>query len=266
MLSQCCATIRPITQIKLQFSLKTELEERRKNGDTPGTPTGIHEIDELTGGLRKGELWVIGGPTSGGKSVLSLQIAEYVSRLKPTLVVTLEMGAGEIVGRMLSCGYDFSSDKIQNPRTMLSMDWKKMRRITEDFATRPLFINDEPNLTIAQIEAKATQMNDEHNLKLIVVDYIQLITGVNKSNRAEEIAMYSRTLKQLAKKLGCAIITPSQLNDDGKLRESRAIGQDADCVFTISQDGVFVSKNRNGHKDVMMPLHLNGTYQQFTKQ
>jgi len=239
--------------------------EDNEVGDTPGIQTGLSSLDVATGGLRKRELWVVAGQTSGGKSVLALQCVASALRLgKKCLVFSLEMGAQEVAARLSSCMFSLDFGQLMNPRQLSSHSMAKVKRSITELASSPLWVVDEAGLTIDKIEAKAIQMNDVHDIDLIVVDYIQLVEVQDKrSPRHEQIAKITRDLKQLAKKINCPVITASQLNDEGKLRESRAIGHDADVVTMIGEGGLSLAKNRNGKRGVTLPLFLQGQFQIF---
>lgn len=246
-----------------------EFEERAMSMESPGITTGIHQLDNLTGGMRKGELWIVCGRTSAGKSVLSLQMAqEAIKKDLNILIFTLEMGRSEVYARLLSNLGNVPMDDLTNPNKdgkATRGELQKINRIINRLSEKKLKVADKAGMTIDWISAQAETLAESEPVDLIIVDYIQLIEGIHikGQSREQEIAKYSRMLKQLAKKLGCPVITPSQLNDEGKLRESRAIGHDADVVLKIEEETVFVPKNRNGQKDVHLPLKLNGTYQRF---
>jgi replicative DNA helicase len=131
-----------------------------------------------------------------------------------------------------------------------------------------LWIDASAGQNVDTITAEATRIRDTHgSLALIVVDYLQLIRGPRSRDdlREQEVARTSGGLKQLAKALGCPVLSASQLNDDGRVRESRAITHDADSVLIIAEDGVKVLKMRNGQRNATLPLHLDGRLQRFTE-
>lgn len=128
-----------------------------------------------------------------------------------------------------------------------------------------MLIADEPNMTIDFICSQCEQMADRHKIGVIAIDYIQLVESHSRKgeSREQELSRISKRMKQLAKKIKCPVISPAQLNDDGKLRESRAIGQDADVVLKITDKGIAVSKFRNAERDQLLPLTLSGKIQRF---
>ena len=242
------------------------------SSESPGTPTGIDDLDMITGGMRPGEFWVIGGPTSGGKSVLCLQAANaHIVIGKKVGVFSLEMGAEENIARLISCGWGVDYAKLRNPRggqPMLKNELINIRSALNDLGNAELTIWDEGGLTVERLETLARQWADTRGLDLLIVDYIQLLTttGAKGEGRARELALISASLKQLAKKLHCPVVTGSQLNEEGKLRESRAVGQDADVVLRIEgEKGIYVLKNRNGVRHLHVPYVLEGARQKFIR-
>jgi replicative DNA helicase len=237
------------------------------SGDLPGMSTGIAELDEICGGMRPGEFWVIAGKPSRGKSVLMLQIAsKFISDQRPVAIHSLEMMTHEVIGRLISTMTHTNYGSITQPRSAAKHELQKIQRGVEQISAAPLWIDSSSNQSIDSIAAEAERIRDLHgSLDLVVVDYLQLIRGSRSSreSREEEVARVSGGLKQLAKHLQCPVISASQLNDNNQVRESRAIEQDADALLFIADDGLKVGKLRNGRRDVVLPLRLNGQYQEF---
>ncbi len=237
------------------------------SGELPGASTGIAEIDEICGGMRPGEFWVIAGKPSRGKSVLMLQIAsKFVADGKPVAIHSLEMMNHEVIGRLISVLTHTNYGAITQPRTAAKHELQKIQRGVEQISSSHLWIDSSSNQSIDSIAAEAERIRDLHgSIDLVVVDYLQLIRGSRSSreSREEEVARVSGGLKQLAKHLKCPVISASQLNDNNQVRESRAIEQDADALIFIADDGLKIGKLRNGQRDVVLPLRLNGQYQHF---
>ena len=237
------------------------------SGELPGASTGIAEIDEICGGMRPGEFWVIAGKPSRGKSVLMLQIAsKFIADGKPVAIHSLEMMNHEVIGRLISVLTHTNYGAITQPRTAAKHELQKIQRGVEQISSSHLWIDSSSNQSIDSIAAEAERIRDLHgSLDLVVVDYLQLIRGSRSSreSREEEVARVSGGLKQLAKHLRCPVISASQLNDNNQVRESRAIEQDADALIFIAEDGLKIGKLRNGQRDVVLPLRLNGQYQHF---
>jgi replicative DNA helicase len=247
-------------------------EERHTNGEMPGMSTGISQLDELTGGLRRGELWVIGAKTSVGKSVMMLQIAASAIKAgKRVAIFSLEMGVEEVIGRMVSCENRINIGHILNPRKMAKADMLKIKKAVEDFQDTGMMVCDAGDMTIDAISGHCQRLSDEGGLDLVVIDYLQMIASprIKGQNREQEVACISRACKQLAKRIKCPVITATQLNEAGQARESRAIEQDADAVFLITpkkdDEGCIIQawKCRNGKRGVEFPAVMDGEYQKF---
>jgi replicative DNA helicase len=250
-----------------EFSDK--LHADHEAGDLPGKKTGIQQLDEISGGMKPGEFWVIGARPSEGKTVLMLQIAsEFIERGDPVAIFSLELMNHEIIGRLISKMGRVDFGSITQPRQLTKHDLEKIETTAKKISAAPLWIDASAGQNVDTITAEATRIRDTHgSLALIVVDYLQLIRGPRSRDdlREQEVARTSGGLKQLAKALGCPVLSASQLNDDGRVRESRAITHDADSVLIIAEDGVKVLKMRNGQRNATLPLHLDGRLQRFTE-
>ena len=242
------------------------MNNRMDSGETAGMPTGVRSLDLIGGGMRDGEFWVICGETSAGKSALSYQMAiPAIDAGKKVLIYTLEMGDDEVFSRLISCRGRVDLGSIMNPRGISKGDGMAIKQQAGILAGSKLLICDEANMTIDFICAQSEMEAESESVALIIVDYVQLIDGGGRrgESREQELSRISKRLKQLAKKIGCPVISPAQLNDDGKLRESRAIGQDADVVLKIKEKGIAVDKFRNAERDQFLKLELVGKYQRF---
>jgi len=250
-----------------------EMEKRAKNGDLPGISTGINQLDFIGGGIKPGELWIIGGKTSGGKSALSYQMVNpALDAGGKVLIFTLEMGVSEVAARMIACRGRINMRAITNPQNggknggpLTKSDCEKIKKTSKILSEKNLLISDEPGMSIDYIMAQAEAEAEKGEIDIIVVDYVQLIQGKRLSgeNREQELSRYSKSLKQLAKKLNCAVFSPVQLNDEGRIRESRSISHDADVVLTITDDALRVDKWRSAQRDQQVPLCLVGEFQRF---
>lgn len=236
-------------------------------GEIPGLATGYPELDQMSGGMRPGELIVICGQPSRGKSVLMYEIADYCDQLgKRAAIFSLEMMKRELTGRLISCRGRVDFGVIMQPKLAKRRDLETLKRVILEIAKGKLTVSDDPDMTVERIAAEAQRIRDEHGeLDLVVVDYIQLIDGERErgESREQEVARISMGLKRLAKRLGCPVVTGSQLNDKGQVRESRAISQDADWLLYIVDEGVKIAKMRNGKRDHVLTLFLNGKLQRF---
>jgi len=247
-----------------------KFKENYDNGKIPGLSTGFPKLDEKTGGLRKGEFWVIGAKTSAGKSVLMLQIAQAaIKDGKRAAIFTLEMSADEVVGRMIACGNTIPIGEITQPRHVSKMNIDKIRKAAKDISETQLMICDSADLTIDAISGHCERIQETSGLDLVVIDYLQLISTprMRGQSREQEVASISRACKQLAKRLKCPVLTATQLNEAGQSRESRAIEHDADCVFFIMADdngaNLHIWKARNSKRGELIPVTLQGEYQRF---
>lgn len=246
------------------------MQARFEDETASGSPTGIEQIDKHTGGMRPGELWVIGAKTSGGKSVLMLQMAaKAVIEGKRVLVFSLEMGVDEVVARMVSNLGKIEMDHIMTPKNLSKIDQMKITTQATVLKDSNLSICDTAGLSMDQIAGHALRMKETLGLDLVVIDYLQMVSArhVKGQNREQEVAGISRSCKQLAKKLKCPVITATQLNEQGQSRESRAIEHDADNVLLIqdADSGVNVTfwKCRNGERGKSFEARLNGKFQRF---
>jgi len=246
-----------------------QLEADHKAGAFPGAETGLVQLDLVSGGMRPGEFWVIAGRPSRGKSVVMIQIAAgFLTRGENVAIFSLEMMAREVIGRLVTVLGRVNYQAITQPRNATAADLSRIHGAVEKLARDlHLWIDPTAGQSLETIRAEAQRLRDMHGgLALVVVDYLQLIRGGRTKNetREEEIARVSGGLKQLAKELRCPVLSASQLNEAGQTRESRAIEQDADALLFIGDDGIKIGKLRNGPRNDVLPLFLNGEAQRFT--
>ena len=234
-----------------------------------GVPTGFIELDELTNGLHAGQMIVIAARPAVGKSTLGIDIARAaaIKHNMATAVFSLEMSRTEITMRILSAE---ATIQLQDLRKGLkSQDqWNKLARIMGKISDSPLFIDDSPNMSLMEIRAKCRRLKQQHNLKIVIIDYLQLMSSGKKvESRQQEVAEFSRALKLLAKELEVPVIAISQLNRGPEqrtdkrpqmsdLRESGSIEQDADLVILLHRDRS--DPERDGEADVIVAKHRNG--------
>ncbi len=217
-----------------------------------GVETGFVELDNMTAGLQPGELIIVAARPSLGKTALALNIAAYaaIEKKKMVGVFSLEMSKESLVIRLLCSEARIDSHKL---RTGFSSreDWSKMTRALGRLAEAPLYIDDSPALSIMQIRAKARRLKAEKGLDLLIVDYLQLVTGHGRfENRTQEVSFISRSLKSIAKELRVPVVALSQLSRAPEerpghrpqlsdLRESGSIEQDSDVVLFIFREDVY---------------------------
>lgn len=238
-----------------------------ENGDLPGVSCGIGEIDAITGGMKPGELWVVSGPSSSGKSVLMYQVeSEFLGDGKVVANFSAELMTREIVGRLVTLRARVHYNAITRPKEVTKAEMAKVQAALVEIEKTGMWIDSSAGQSVESIASEAERIrNIEGRLDLIVVDYIQIIKGIRSrgDSREQEVASISGALKQLAKKMECPVITGSQENDDGKTRESRAIEQDADVWIKIQAGSLLMKKVRNGARDVSVNLALDGASQRF---
>ena len=246
------------------------LEERHSAGESAGIQTGVSAIDNHTGGMRPGELWVIGAKTSGGKSVLMLQIAaQMIEEGKRVAIFSLELGVEEVMARIVCGQTRISMSNIMNPRQLSKGDLIKIQRKIGNLKDQNFAVCDMSGLTMDQITAHCVRLKETRGIDLVLIDYLQMVSAqrVKGQNREQEVAGISRQCKQLAKRLKCPVLTATQLNESGQSRESRAIEHDADNVLMIVDNGENVVvqfwKCRNGERGRQFSAQLNGEFQRF---
>lgn len=256
----------------LMESTLDEIEALAEHGVMAGVPTGFIELDELTNGLHAGQMVIIAARPGVGKSTLGLDIARAASIQHKlcSAFFSLEMTKTEIVMRLLSAEAQVPLGDIRKGR-MSDENWSRIARKTAEVAEAPLFIDDSPNLTMMEIRAKARRLKQRHDLKLVIVDYLQLMTsGKRVESRQLEVSEFSRQMKLLAKELDVPVVALSQLNrgpeqrTDKKpmlsdLRESGSLEQDADVVILLHREDMYNNASeRAGEADLIIAKHRNG--------
>lgn len=194
-----------------------------RDGEMIGVPTGFAELDALTNGLHPGQLVILAARPALGKSTLGLDICRNASIKHgiTSVIFSLEMSRNEIVMRLLSAEAQVSLQHMRSG-TMTEADWAKMANKMGVVSEAPLFIDDSPNMTLMEIRAKCRRLKQRHNLKLVVVDYLQLMTSGKKvESRQQEVSEFSRSLKLLAKELEVPVIAISQLNRGPEQRQDK---------------------------------------------
>ena len=248
-------------------SFISDFEEKYVNKSLPGYSTGLSEIDTLTGGLRKKQFWVIGGPTSSGKSALALQIAGACCLQNLNVgIISLEMSGEEIIGRMMSAMEGISYDIIYNPHkyTLTKDQLIALKNGTERFNNFQINVHDKGGVTMSTIEQVIAEMEQDKLIDVLVIDHMHLLTADQSENKRHlELSKISSICKAIAMKKQIPIIVPCQLNEDGKIRDSRAVADDPDVVMFIRYGHIWVEKNRNGMRFVELPLALVGNRMKF---
>ncbi len=235
-----------------------KLRELASNpGAITGVPTGFDKLDDMTSGLNKGDLVIVAGRPSMGKTTFAMNIAEnaMIKTGKPVLVFSMEMPKDQIVLRMISSLGRIDQSKLRKG-DLQQEDWDRVVSAMHLLKDQLLFVDDTPALSPTELRARARRVAREHGgtLGLIVVDYLQLMqVPGNNENRATEISAISRGLKAVAKELGCPVVALSQLNRAleqrpdkrplmSDLRESGAIEQDADIIMFVFREEVYLKE------------------------
>ncbi|WP_100513981.1 replicative DNA helicase [Mycobacteroides abscessus] len=241
-------------------------------GISKGVPTGFTDLDDITNGLHPGQMIIVAARPGFGKSTLGLDFMRScsVKHGMPSVIFSLEMSKSEIVMRLLSAEAKVKLADMRSGK-MSDDDWTRMARRMSEISEAPLYIDDSPNLTMMEIRAKARRLNQKAGLKLVVVDYLQLMTSGKKyESRQQEVSEFSRNLKLLAKELQVPVVAISQLNRGPEqrtdkrpqvsdLRESGSLEQDADMVILLHRpDAIERDDPRAGEADLILGKHRNG--------
>jgi replicative DNA helicase len=250
-----------------------------------GIPTGYIDLDHKTAGFQPGNLVIIAARPSMGKTTLALNIAEYASanphnkKKTPTVIFSLEMGKEELVMRFLAsiARVDFGRMRTGH---FHDSDWPRLAQAAGIIHNAKIFIDDSPSISVLELRSKARRLKSEHDIGLVIVDYLQLMRGgANPESRQQEISEISRALKALAKELNVPVVALSQLNRElekrsdkrpmmSDLRESGAIEQDADVIMFVYRESVYCedcrkpdvtcSKGHERNAEVIIGKQRNG--------
>ncbi|WP_371364953.1 Replicative DNA helicase [Sporomusa rhizae] len=270
------------------FDKVSELYSSR--GGITGLPTGFKDLDKLTSGLQPSDLILIAARPSMGKTAFVLNIAQNIAikEKKAVAFFSLEMSKEQLVQRMLCAEAPIDAQRLRIGE-LENSDWDKLVRAADRLAAAPIFIDDTAGITVMEMRSKARRLKIEHDLQLIIIDYLQLMQGSSGSskneNRQQEISEISRSLKALARELKVPVIALSQLSRGvesrqvkkpmlSDLRESGSLEQDADIVaFIYREDYYEPETERKNITDIIVAKHRNGPvdsvqlffHKQFTK-
>jgi len=264
------------TSIPMKEIIKESIEaidalyQRKEN--VTGVATGFHEFDLLTAGLQPSDMIVVAGRPSMGKSALAACIAEHASIVDniPTVIFSLEMSKEQLAQRMLCSHARVDFHKVRTGFLSQS-DWPKLTNAAGKLAEAPIFIDDTPAISALELRAKARRLKSQHDIGLVIVDYLQLMRGsAGADNRQQEISEISRSLKALAREVRAPVIAISQLSRAvearadrrpqlSDLRESGAIEQDADVVTLLLREEYYNPTPENkGIAEVIIAKQRNG--------
>ena len=252
----------PIREIiKDSFKTLEKLYERKEL--ITGVPSGFKGLDKKTAGFQPSDLIIVAGRPSMGKTAFCLNVAQHaaVEGKTPVVIFSLEMSKEQLVTRMLCSEAEVEGTRVRTG-FLNESDWPKLTLAAGNLSDAPIFIDDTASLTILELRAKARRLKGEHGLRMIIVDYLQLMRGRSRvENRQQEISEISRSLKGLAKELNIPVIAVSQLSRNPEsredkrpqmsdLRESGAIEQDADLILFIYRDEVYNRSEDNPNRGI----------------
>ena len=286
---------KPIDKVVLE-ALDKISSAAKNRGAVTGVPTGFKDLDGYLSGLQPSDFVLVAARPSMGKTAFVLNVAENVAIKQgiTTAIFSLEMSNVQLVNRMLSLESTVDADKLRKGR-LDSSDWGKLIEGADSIAKSHLIIDDTPGISISELRSKCRKYKMENDLGLVIIDYLQLMTGTKRTdNRAQEVAEITRSLKLMAKDLKIPVVTCSQLNRQSasgkgkdhkptmsELRESGSIEQDADIILLLYRESYFdedkgesvvadenkaqviIAKNRHGGT-TDVDLNWNGQYTLFT--
>ncbi len=251
----------------------SNLAELAMHKGLPGIPTGFVDLDKKLSGLHNSDLILIAARPGMGKTAIMLNIAQYAAVKKnyPVAVFNLEMSKEQLVSRMLSAESEVENEKLRSGE-LLDSDWKKLAAALPSLGDAPIYFDDSTDISISAIRAKCRKLKLEKDIKLVVVDYLQLMqSGGRNDNRVQEVSDISRSLKVMARELNIPVIVGSQLSRSveqrgdkrpmlSDLRESGAIEQDADIVIFLYRDDYYNPETEfKNVAEVIVAKHRNGS-------
>ncbi len=259
---------------------KRQVEEAsKKEGHLSGVPSGFTDLDRVTAGFQKSDLIILASRPGMGKTAFVLSLARNmaVDHNETVAVFSLEMSSTQLATRLIASEAELDAEKLRKG-TLKEYEWQQLNTKIAKITEAPIFIDDTPALSIFELRAKCRRLKAQHNISLVIVDYLQLMsTGIeNKGNREQEISNISRSLKSLAKELDVPVVVLSQLSRAvetrggskrpllSDLRESGAIEQDADIVMFIYRPEYYqITQDENGRNlegtaEIIIAKHRNG--------
>lgn len=261
----------PLREI-IRHSIETIDQFYQRKAHVTGLATGFYEFDVMTAGLQESDFIVVAGRPSMGKSAWAMCVSEHVSiQLKlPVAIFSLEMSKEQLVQRMLCAHARVDAHKVRTGY-LSHTDWPKLTAAAGKLSEAPIFIDDTPGISVFELRAKARRLQAQHSIRLIIVDYLQLMRGPSRvENRQQEISEISRALKALARELKVPIVAISQLSravetrSDRRpqlsdLRESGAIEQDADLVSLLLREEYYnPTEDNKGLAELIIAKQRNG--------
>lgn len=262
----------PIKEVVLRTLEKIELASKTK-GNVTGIATGFYDLDYMTAGLQPSDFILIGARPAMGKTALVLNLADYIAirNQVPTAIFSLEMSREQLMNRMFAMEARVDS---QNIRTgdLSDSDWEKLIESAGLIGKSSLIIDDTPGISIGELRSKCRKYKLEHNLGLVIIDYLQLMSGNGRTDsRQQEISEISRSLKALAREIQAPVIALSQVNRAcetrpdhrpmmSDLRESGSIEQDADVIMFLYRDEYYnKDSDKKGIAEIIIAKQRNGS-------
>ena len=261
----------------------TKIEQLQKSTvNITGTSSGINNLDMVTSGFQKGDLIILAARPSMGKTALALNFAlnavnEEDNKNDAVVIFSLEMPKDQLITRMISCQGHFDANRLRNKSKFTQTDWSRISATAEQLKQKNIIIDDTPGLRVLELQTKLRKLARENNVKLVIIDYLQLLTGKDSESRQQEVSNISRSLKILARELKVPIICLSQLSRlverreekrplMSDLRESGAIEQDADLIMFLYRDDYYKEKNseettttqESNIAEILISKHRNG--------
>jgi replicative DNA helicase len=244
---------------------------RERGARLTGLGTDYVDLDDMMGGLQPGELIILAARPSMGKTSFALNLTERVASLKNSVAFfSLEMSSQQVIQNMLCCRAQIDGQAMRKGR-ITDQQYKRLQEEAERLYETEIFVDDTPGVTITQLRAKCRRLKQKHNIQMVVIDYLQLMTaGGRVESRQQEISTISRGLKGLARELSVPVIALSQLNRDvenrddhrprmSDLRESGAIEQDADVIILLHRDEYYKPSEANaGLAQIIIAKQRNG--------
>jgi replicative DNA helicase len=246
-----------------------KIEQISSGQEIAGLPSGFYDLDAMTGGFGRGDLVVVAGRPSMGKTAIATQVARHVANTEPVVIFSLEMSKEQLGNRLLSGESGVPSEKLRTGRIEAN-DWISLSNATAVLGSLPVVINDQKNITVSQMASIARQISiQKGGLGMVLVDYVQLM-GDSKDNRVQELSRITRQLKIMAGELNVPVVLLSQLSREvesrtnkrptmSDLRESGSIEQDADLILMLYRDEYYnPSTPDRGIAEVIISKHRNG--------
>ncbi len=259
----------------LKDTIKTIEQLYEKKEHVTGVPTGFIDLDEMTAGFQPGDLIIVAGRPSMGKTAFALNIGQnaaiHADKPYPVAIFSLEMSKESLVTRLLCSEARIDASRLRTGH-LIESDWERLARGAGKLHEAKIFIDDTPAISVLEMRAKCRRMKAEHNIGLVMVDYLQLMRGSsNPESRQQEISEISRSLKALAKEIEVPVVALSQLNRGlesrtdkrpmmSDLRESGAIEQDADVIMFVYRGEVYDKENEDlkGKAEIIIGKQRNG--------